>query len=192
MIPIAALSLPSAGPNVITSTFLTTMSNDVPIVSPSATQTFLDVPSRASWVVTFVRPRSSPTQVTVPTLSDFPEWEDREYRQAYLSASVEQGISWQIRANRKGRGWSQDELARLIGTQQSAVSRLEDPTYGSHSLETLISLAGAFDCALSVRFVSFSILAADTENLSPEALFAAPFSVESLSLGILHGNHTDT
>lgn len=95
-----------------------------------------------------------------------------------MEASVGQGIAWQIRANRKSRGLTQGDLAQRLGTQQSAVSRLEDPEYGSYSLDTLVALANIFDCALSVRFVPYSVLAAQSEDLSPEALVAAPFYSE--------------
>lgn len=115
-------------------------------------------------------------------LARYPAWQDSEYRKAYLTASIEQGLAWQIRANRKARGLSQEDLAKFLGTQQSAVSRLEDPEYGAHSLDTLISIANVFDCALSVRFIPYSALARESEDLSPEALFAAPFSGEATKL----------
>lgn len=106
------------------------------------------------------------------------EWLDEEFRQAYAEAAVEQGIAWQIRANRRGRCWTQDDLARMLDTKQSAVSRLEDPEYGGHSLETLVKVAHAFDCALSVKFVSYSELAREAEDLSDTVLFAKPFCDE--------------
>lgn len=65
-----------------------------------------------------------------------------------------------------------------MGKHQSAISRLEDVTYGAYSLETLLELANAFDCALQVRFVSFSHLALQSQKLSSEHLVAVPFSEE--------------
>jgi hypothetical protein len=111
-----------------------------------------------------------------------PKWKDREYRQGYLEGSIEQGIAWQIRVNRKMRGWSQEDLAVLLGTHQSAVSRMEDTTYGSHSVETLLSVANAFDCGLVVKFVPFSEIARLSEDLSPEAMLVEPFAVEASAL----------
>jgi transcriptional regulator with XRE-family HTH domain len=107
-----------------------------------------------------------------------PKWSNPQYRRAYAVASIEQGLAWQIRVNRQVRGLSQAELAAAIGTKQSAISRLEDPSYGSHSLDTLIAIADVFDCALSVRFVPYSELARQSEDLSPEALIVEPFAVE--------------
>jgi len=105
-------------------------------------------------------------------------WRDREYREAYLEASIDQGIAWQIKINRKRRKLSQAQLAKALGTQQSAISRLEDPEYGSYKIETLIEIAKTFDCALMVKFVPYSKLAEDSLNLTEEAQFAIPYSTE--------------
>lgn len=105
-------------------------------------------------------------------------WTSQEDREAYMEAAVEQGIAWQIRLNREQRNWSQRYLAELIGTQQSAISRLEDPAYGAHSTETLVAVAKAFDCALLVKFISYSDLALESQKLSEIDQFAAPFSAE--------------
>ncbi len=95
-----------------------------------------------------------------------------------MEAAIDQGIAWQIRINRKFRNMSQFDLATAIGTQQSAVSRLEDPEYGAHSLDTLKQVAKAFDCALLVKFVSYGDLAGESENLSETDQYAAPFALE--------------
>lgn len=95
-----------------------------------------------------------------------------------MEASIEQGIAWQIRINRELRGMTQRQLAQILGTKQSAISRLEDPTYGAHSLETLIGIAKAFDCALSVKLVAYSQLAYDSERLGEADQCATPYSLE--------------
>jgi len=95
-----------------------------------------------------------------------------------MEAAVEQGIAWQIRTNRRGRGMSQAQLAEKLNTRQSAVSRLEDPEYGAHSLETLMALAKVFDCALIVKFASYSVLAAESELLAEENQFAPSYTQE--------------
>ncbi|MFU1927636.1 helix-turn-helix domain-containing protein [Bordetella hinzii] len=95
-----------------------------------------------------------------------------------MRAAIEQGVAWQIRVNRQARGWTQAEFAGMIGGGQSAISRLEDPEYGCHSLNKLLEVADAFDCALLVKFVPYSTLAEESEHLSPECLFAAPFADE--------------
>jgi transcriptional regulator with XRE-family HTH domain len=55
--------------------------------------------------------------------------------------------------------WSQDELAKKVGMNQNAISRLENPGYGKATLTTLRRIASALDVALVVRFVSFRQLA---------------------------------
>lgn len=108
-----------------------------------------------------------------------PQWADKEYREAYMEAAIEQGVAWQIKLNRKARNLTQAELASRIGTKQSAVSRFEDPEYGSHSLDTLIEIAKAFDCALSVKFVSYGKLAEEAEQLSEENQIAVPYDIDA-------------
>jgi len=134
-----------------------------------------------STVTQAIRPQAIKSAPLRPALQPFirAEWADLEYRQAYLEASIEQGLAWQIRANRKQRGWSQEDLANKIGTGQSAVSRLEDPAYGGHSMATLVSIAHAFDCALIVKFAPYSELGRLSEDLSPKALYAPSFTEEA-------------
>jgi len=95
-----------------------------------------------------------------------------------MEAAVEQGIAWQIRINRRGRGMSQAQLAEKLGSKQSAISRLEDPEYGAHSLETLLALARIFDCALIVKFAGYSALAAESESLTEAHQYAPSFAQE--------------
>lgn len=104
------------------------------------------------------------------------DWVSTEFRQGYMEAAAEEGIAWQIRAIRRDRNMTQKQLARLVGTTQSGISRLEDPEYGKHSIDTLIAIANAFDCALSIKFISYAELASNNEDLSPSALVAESFS----------------
>lgn len=87
---------------------------------------------------------------------------------------------------------TQQQLGEAIGSTQTGIHRFEDPEYGKHSLETLMRLAHAFDCALSVRFVSYSTLALESDDLSPAALYAKPYHVEATQFRIRgHGKHID-
>jgi len=116
------------------------------------------------------------------------KWSDEEYRQGYLEASIEQGIAWQIKANRKSRGLTQTQFAERLGTTQSGVSRLEDPAYGQQSLDTLVKVAHALDCALTVKFVPYSQLAEESRDLSEEAMVVPSFEEERMKLneGVTH------
>lgn len=111
-------------------------------------------------------------------LSNRRKWRNTEYRHAYMESAVEQGIAWQIKINRERRQMSQSKLAEAIGSQQSAVSRAEDPSYGRHSLDTLVKIAHVFDCALQVKFIPYSKLARESADLSPAAIYAPSYSEE--------------
>ena len=95
-----------------------------------------------------------------------------------MEATVEQDIAWQISLNRKARNLSQAELAKRCRTKQSAIARIEDPTYGKHSLAVLVKVAHAFECALRVKLIPYSELAEEVQDTSPESLIVASFSDE--------------
>jgi transcriptional regulator with XRE-family HTH domain len=104
-------------------------------------------------------------------------------RHAYVEAEVVTGLAHQIRVIRHQRGWSQKELAKHLGTTQAAVSRLEDPTYGRVSLQTLFALSRVFDAGLQVRFVSLVRMLQDTFRPRLDRLQVEPFEAESSRVG---------
>lgn len=111
-------------------------------------------------------------------LSLKPQWSDKEYRDAYLDASIEQGIAWQIRINRQLRGLTEDEFADLLKIEKPELAKLENPEEGTYNLEDLVRIAKVFDCALEVKFIPYSELARNSLNLSEQVQFAAPYSSE--------------
>ena len=60
-------------------------------------------------------------------------------------------IAQQVTEQRQARRLSQRELAELCGTTQSAIARLESGSRPPR-LDTLLRIASALDCELSVRF----------------------------------------
>ena len=54
---------------------------------------------------------------------------------------------------RQAAGLTQSQLARLAGTTQSVISRLEDGDYDKHSLALLERIASALHRRVEVRFV---------------------------------------
>ncbi len=54
---------------------------------------------------------------------------------------------------RKDAGLSQKELASLIGTTQSVISRLEDSDYEGHSLPILDRIAKALNSRVKISFM---------------------------------------
>ena len=59
-------------------------------------------------------------------------------------------VARMIRDLRKQAGLTQTELAKLVGTTQSVISRLEDSDYAGHSLSMLDRIAKALNQRLSV------------------------------------------
>lgn len=105
------------------------------------------------------------------------------FRDAFVRSHLTHGLAHQIRTLRIQRGWTQGDLAEKLGLKrQSAVARMEDPSYGRLSLATLLKLSSIFDVALSVRFVSYSKFLLEREDVSPAALSAESFDVEAPKL----------
>ena len=71
-----------------------------------------------------------------------------ELEQARLHAQVA-GLIYDLRTS---RGLTQKQLAQRVGTQASAISRLEDADYGGHSLSMLERIADALGLAVRVTF----------------------------------------
>lgn len=104
------------------------------------------------------------------------ELKDKRYRDAFISAHIDTGIPFQIRAIRKQRKWTQKELADHAGMLQERISVAENPNYSRFNLKTLKKIASAFDVALIVRYVPFSELVKWELDLSPESLQAVSFN----------------
>jgi ribosome-binding protein aMBF1 (putative translation factor) len=66
-------------------------------------------------------------------------------------------IAQQIYDLRAGAKLTQKELAELVGTQQSVISRIEDADYDGHSLTMLKRIAKALNKRLRVEFRSEQI-----------------------------------
>ncbi|MQY62041.1 helix-turn-helix domain-containing protein [archaeon] len=62
-------------------------------------------------------------------------------------------VAGKIYKLRKEAGLTQKELADLVGTQQSDISRLEDADYNGHTWKMLQRIAAAVHCCVKVEFV---------------------------------------
>lgn len=62
-------------------------------------------------------------------------------------------IAEQIYNLRTQAGLSQKQLAKMIGTTQSVISRLEDADYNAHSLAMLRKIGAALHQRVHVKFV---------------------------------------
>jgi transcriptional regulator with XRE-family HTH domain len=108
----------------------------------------------------------------------FDKLQKKSYRTSYVAEHIRRGIAYQIRALRDQRDWSQGELSKFLGKPQSVVSRLEDPSYGKVTVQTLLEVASVFDVALQVRFVPFSTFLQQTRDVSSESMKALSFDAE--------------
>lgn len=96
----------------------------------------------------------------------------KEFRDAYMFEHIKTGVAYQIRAIRDEHKWTQSRLGEEAKKPRNVISRLEDPNYGQFSFQTLREIASAFNVALLVKFVPFSKLLQEYEDVSSEALVA--------------------
>lgn len=76
--------------------------------------------------------------------------DDAERKASLQEERVNAEVAKMIYDLRKEAGLTQRDLAKMIGTTQSVVSRLEDADYNGHSLSMLSRIAKALNRALSV------------------------------------------
>ncbi len=75
-------------------------------------------------------------------------------RQAQLErARADDAVARKIHNLRTKAGLTQKQLAKLVGTTHSVISRLEDADYEGHSLAMLNRIAAAMDKRVEIRFV---------------------------------------
>lgn len=118
----------------------------------------------------------------------FDKLRKRAYRRSYVAEHVRRGIAYQVRALRDQREWKQGKLAQELGKPQSVVSRLEDPSYGKVTVQTLLEVADVFDVALQVRFVPFSSFLLTTRDLTTASMQVPSFEDEiAMPLKIIPG-----
>ncbi len=95
---------------------------------------------------------------------------NEDARYVYADTVVNSLVSAQIKALRENRKLSQQELANLIGTKQSGISRLEKADYSTWKIETLRKLARAFGVRLRISFDEFSTLSPDISGFTKARL----------------------
>src|SRR3990167_2289817 len=78
---------------------------------------------------------------------------DREYARRFFRGQARDEIAMQIRGLRERRGFTtQEAFGRLVGMQQSAVSRIENAAYEGWTFKTLLRVAEALDARLRILF----------------------------------------
>ena len=105
------------------------------------------------------------------------ELRDKAYRDAYVASQIRIGLPFQIRALRKAKELTQEQLATKA---QMAQPRIPEIERGKRSLniDTLLRIASALDVALEVRFVPFGELIRWSESLDPDTFDVDSFDEE--------------
>lgn len=78
---------------------------------------------------------------------------DPARREAADKAFEDAIVGQLIHDARQAAGLSQTQLAKMVGTDQAVISRLEDADYEGHSLTMLRRIAEALGKKLDIRFV---------------------------------------
>lgn len=78
---------------------------------------------------------------------------DPKLRDAIARHGLNLQIAEMLLAAREAKKLTQAKLAKLVGTTQSVISRLESADYEGHSLSMLQRLADVLDMRVEVQFV---------------------------------------
>jgi DNA-binding XRE family transcriptional regulator len=82
-------------------------------------------------------------------------YEGRPQRLAALAeAEANDAVARKIYTLRKRAGFTQGQLAKMVGTTTSVICRLEDADYQGHSLAMLRRIANALNKRVELRFVN--------------------------------------
>ena len=82
------------------------------------------------------------------------ELKDPEFRREFQKQRRYLALSMKILKLREKKGLTQAKLARLMGTSQQAISRIESGDYEGFTLKTLEKIAEATGTHLKIDFVS--------------------------------------
>jgi DNA-binding XRE family transcriptional regulator len=78
---------------------------------------------------------------------------DPEFRKYFEEERQALALAMKIARLREKKGLSQKELAKLMGTSQQAISRIESGEYEGFSLKTLEKIAEATGTRLKIEFI---------------------------------------
>jgi ribosome-binding protein aMBF1 (putative translation factor) len=79
---------------------------------------------------------------------------DRALNARYQRELTRLQLAHEIAKLRESCHLSQAQLAKRVGTHQSAIARMEQSTYRGHTVATLAKIAAAVGTRLDVRFVA--------------------------------------
>lgn len=79
--------------------------------------------------------------------------EDPSLQEEFDKADQAWDIAFQIYDLRKKAGLTQTELARLVGTKQSNIARIESADYTGYTIKTLEKVTKALKAKLEIKIV---------------------------------------
>lgn len=82
------------------------------------------------------------------------DMKDPEFRKLYQEERQSLKLAMKIAELRDQQGLSQQELAKLMGTSQQAISRRESGEYEGFTLKTLEKIAEATGMRVKIEFVA--------------------------------------
>lgn len=80
--------------------------------------------------------------------------QDPSLKEEFEKADRAWDISFQIYDLRKKAGLTQTQLAKLVGTRQSNIARIESADYAGYTFKTLERVTKALKARLEIRIVS--------------------------------------
>jgi len=98
------------------------------------------------------------------------ELRDPEFSEGYAESFLNSYVATQIKVIREQRRMKQSDLAREVGTTQTAISRIENVNYSSWNINTLKKLARAFRVRLMVSFETYGTLPDEVGKFTQESL----------------------
>lgn len=78
------------------------------------------------------------------------QFKDKKFKEDFYRGLEKTRIATEIAYYREKRGLTQAQLAKMLGTSQSTIARLEDPFYDNYSLNTLRKIAKVLDLELVI------------------------------------------
>jgi transcriptional regulator with XRE-family HTH domain len=108
------------------------------------------------------------------------KFSSRRFRESFATEHLNSTIALQLTVIREQRGLKQADLAKLAGTKQEGISRLESAEYGRWNLQTLRDLAYLLGCRLRVSFETFGSLLEEAEMVSRAMLQRPSFEEDPI------------
>lgn len=103
------------------------------------------------------------------------EFTSEDARYAYADTVTNAFLIGQIKTLREERNLTQEQLAELVGTQQSGISRWMNSGFSTCKIETLRKFARAYGVRLRISFEEFGTLPSDAGDFTKERLAPRKF-----------------